>query len=545
MEVKFTFAAVYVLLFLFVLGGLACGHAQASSLIDDFTVPDSLMYANPPSSIVNGHAVMTADGYVASIASFNPTNNFEIEAQFVPQSGLGDSYYSGLMLGLNGPRVLVFYLYNSGLVRIYDAGTFYDGPTVALGGVNTFKAQAVNGLVTVYVNGAAVMTHGISGSYAGQVAIHGYLTSDVVYVYHFKYYDSYSAKSISLAAQTLTPAVGSYDNVTLTLNGMVPGDLLDVEYYANGSIYIFYQYMNGAWYYKYTSGPGDWYICPSGWNNVYVQPLLIPGHPFQFNCIAHDTGNVAYSSNFLNINPGGNASPTPSPGPCFTPWPCVTAYPTVTVFPTFNPTPMPTLPPSPTVPPSPDPWDIIGWLKLIYILLGIFYQVVLNFIGWVQSVAGWLYSVFMGFVAWLGATLGAIIGQFQGWINQLLSGLTDIKNSIGNIQFPVIPNPIDILTSIYNSVLDIPGDVETFIFYPVVYLGSIFIGLVNLVLGTFMGFLNDIAAIFAIAWGDDAFILGCILYNGWVSVMVIGAGIVGLLRLYWFAKDIEILGNKV
>lgn len=77
--------------------------------------------------------------------------------------------------------------------------------------------------------------------------------------------------------------------------------------------------------------------------------------------------------------------------------------------------------------------------------------------------------------------------------------------------------------------------------YIIIWLGNI----VKLIFDTFVALFNTLWNTFDIMYNFISNLLTGFFPNIWTTIILIGITIVFLLRIYYFIKDISILGNKI
>lgn len=77
--------------------------------------------------------------------------------------------------------------------------------------------------------------------------------------------------------------------------------------------------------------------------------------------------------------------------------------------------------------------------------------------------------------------------------------------------------------------------------YSVIWMENI----IKIIINSIIGMLNSIWNTFDILYIFLTNLLVSLLPNAWTTIILIGVSIVFLLRLYYFIKDVSILGNKI
>ena len=124
--------------------------------------------------------------------------------------------------------------------------------------------------------------------------------------------------------------------------------------------------------------------------------------------------------------------------------------------------------------------------------------------------------------------------------------------ALADISIPVLSDLYNLVLAVFNFLLSIPGTLISLLaallylgFYPVISFASMIIGWIVFVLLSFTDLLGAFWSVFNTWLTFFSSMFSSALDATWVLLILAGFGIVVGLRLYYFVKDIEILGFKI
>lgn len=103
----------------------------------------------------------------------------------------------------------------------------------------------------------------------------------------------------------------------------------------------------------------------------------------------------------------------------------------------------------------------------------------------------------------------------------------------------------DLALSISKYISQAVETLANLIIHPVLYIGVWISNIIKLIFNAIIGLINTIWNTFDILYTYITNILIAMIPNAWTTIILLGLTIVFLLRIYYFLKDVSILGNKI
>ena len=109
----------------------------------------------------------------------------------------------------------------------------------------------------------------------------------------------------------------------------------------------------------------------------------------------------------------------------------------------------------------------------------------------------------------------------------------------------LIDNLLDLALSIAEYISQAVYTLVQCIFYPIELIFCWIGNILKLIINSFIGLFDSLWNIFDMLYIFSSNTLNSLFPNIWTTIILLGLTIVFLLRLYYFIKDISILGNKI